>query len=354
MSIFSQGEKYCISKKIVKFFKNFEINKLTIIGLIVSLMFTCLISLSAEAYRIDTLPDPEISGNFILRPAKVEARLKPGQEIIRNLEITNQTGHPIYLRVEKEDFEGTEDPTRPTLFLGEKEGASSLRDWLLPEIDEFSLENGQRINLNIKISVPQKAEVGGHYGAVFFASQPNPEEGGQTKMISRIGCLFFVIVEGRTEQIKEEGILKEFSTDKFFYQKTPVKFNLVSKNSGSVHLNPYGLIEVMNILGGKITEIRLDPWFVMPDSIRLRELVWPSIFSSGLYRATAKINRGYQNIIDEKSVYFLILSWPILPILLIGLIGLILAIVFLIYFFLKKKKDGLSFLGIKFINKEKK
>ncbi len=79
----------------------------------------------------------------------------------------------------------------------------------------------------------------------------------------------------------------------------------------------------------------------MPDSLRVREVSWDKESPLGLYLATAKINRGYQDIVDEKSVYFLVIPWQIL---LAGLAGLILIILFFRWIFSKfdinlKKKN---------------
>lgn len=306
------------------FFKKFKWAKIIFLFFSGCLLINgCFIS-PVKAYQIDTFPEAKVSGTFILAPAKVEVRLAPGEEVIKSLAIINQTGRPLYFKITKEDFEGSRDLERVTVFLGEEKGRFSLKDWLQPDIEEFSLEQGQRINLEVKITVPQEAAPGGYYAAVFAASQPRPEEAGQAKVISRLGALFFVRVEG---EVKEEGFLKEFKSNKFYYQKGPVEFELISENDGNVHLIPYGLIEIRSILGRKAAELRLAPWFILPDSLRVRKVSWSKGNLFGYYTATAKINRGYQNIIDEKSVRFVVIPWQILLLSLVGLILIILLIV---------------------------
>lgn len=279
----------------------------------------------AGAYQIEQLQGVEIKNDFTLGPSKIEAFMDPGEELVKNISITNRTGHKVYFKVSKEDFEGSPDSNSVTVFLGDKKGKFSLKDWLNPEADDFYLEHGQEITLPVKISVPKDAEPGGYYAAVFIGSYPDPtsKEGQQIKIVSRVGSLFFVRVKG---QVTESGFLKEFSSN-HYYQKGPIEFNLVSQNDGNVHLNPYGIIEIKNILGKKISEIKLDPWFVMPDISRLRKISWDRGFLLGRYTATAKINRGYQDIIDEKSVSFWVVPWKILA----GAIITLLVIVYLFY-----------------------
>lgn len=274
----------------------------------------------------------QTTGNFMISPAKVEVNLNPGEEITKNLTIINQTGREINFKLTKEDFEGTTDLEKVTRFLGEEKGRFSLKEWLLPTIDNFVLRSGEQIEIPIKIAVPPEAEPGGYYAAIFVASQPRPD--GTIKAVSRLGSLFFVRING---QAKEEGFLSEFKADKFYFQKGLVRFNLLSQNTGNVHLIPYGIIEIRDIFGRKKNEIGLEPWFVMPDSPRLKQVSWQDNSAWGLYTATAKINRGYQNIVDQKSVKFLVVPNRVILIGLTCLVGLVILGIFLWQVFSKKR-----------------
>jgi hypothetical protein len=53
----------------------------------------------------------------------------------------------------------------------------------------------------------------------------------------------------------------------------------------------------------------------MPKSLRLREVIWDRSFLLGRYTAVAKINRGYDDIIDEQTYTF----WAI-PLKLVALV----------------------------------
>ena len=194
------------------------------------------------------------------------------------------------------------------------------------------MENKQRIILPVAVSIPQDAEPGGLYGSVLVSTIPLPgqntaEEGkakGGAVLISRLGTLLFTRVKG---DVKEDGFLKDFSAGgKKFFDSGPVPFELLFENNGSVHLTPYGVIEIKNLLGKKVDEMQLDPWFAMPDSVRLREIKWERELLFGRYTAQAKINRGYNDIIDEKTITFWVVPWKII---LLGLAGLFLLIWFL-------------------------
>ncbi len=294
-------------------------------------------AVTVSAYQFQTLPDTKVEGDVILGPTKTEFFLDPGEIATKEIMITNRTGQTLRFQVEIEDFMGSRDPGQSVVLLGSQKGPYSLKDWLTPEILEFTLEHGQRIHLPVKISIPQDAEPGGHYGVVFAAVLPpelTTEEQkeaakSQIGIVSRAGSLFFVKVKG---DVAEEGYLKSLEANKKYYEKGPIDFQLLFENNGSIHLVPYGVIEIFNILGEKIDEIEIEPYFAMPDSLRLKEVSWNKGLLFGKYTALASINRGYQDIIDQKKVEFWVIPWKLV---LTGMVGLFLIIFLLRFLFTK-------------------
>src|SRR4030042_2496981 len=296
------------------------------------------------AYQIQTLPDTKVEGDIILGPTKTEFFLDPGETATKEIMVTNRTGQTLRFQVEIEDFIGSRDPGQSVVLLGDQKGPYSLKDWLIPEISEFTLEHGQRIYLPVKISIPQDAEPGGHYGAVFAAAlppEPTTEEQkeqakSQIGIVSRAGSLFFVKVKG---DVAEDGYLKSLEVSQKYYEKGPINFQLLFENNGSIHLVPYGVVEIFNILGEKIDEIEIEPYFAMPDSLRLKEISWNKDLLFGKYTALASINRGYQDIIDQKQIEFWVIPWKLVS---AGILGLFLVIFFLRLLFTKfeiRKKE---------------
>ena len=58
--------------------------------------------------------------------------------------------------------------------------------------------------------------------------------------------------------------ISNFSVDKSFYTQPNIIFKTLFENSGNIYLNPYGLLKIENIIGSKVDEIKIDPYFVMP------------------------------------------------------------------------------------------
>ncbi|MFH1233496.1 MAG: hypothetical protein V1649_02480 [Patescibacteria group bacterium] len=306
-----------------------------IILLISGILFFNINSSQVFAYTIENLQLPE-KGDFILAPGKIELLVNPGEEYIKEFSIANRIGRTMNFNINVEDFKGSSNPEETVVLLGKEKGPYSLKDYIQPEITNFTLNHGQRITLPVKISIPKDAEPGGLYGSVLITTNPPEPQGevekekakGQMKMVSRLGCLVFIRVKG---EAKEDGLLKNFITSKKFYEnaseKNPVSFQIFFENKGNVHLNPYGIIEIKNLLGKKVGEIEMEPFFAMPDSLRKREVRWEKEFLFGRYTALVGLNRGYQDIIDQKSLTFWVIPWKLI------LAGLI--ILFFIFWFLK-------------------
>jgi hypothetical protein len=112
------------------------------------------------------------------------------------------------------------------------------------------------------------------------------------------------VIEGETKSV-------DLIEDKLWYERGPIKLGILYENTGSVHVNPYGQLSITNMFGEEVGFVELEPWFVLPNSLRVRELDWDREFLLGRYTVKAEINRGYDDIIDTVTVSFWVLPWKI-------------------------------------------
>jgi hypothetical protein len=122
--------------------------------------------------------------------------------------------------------------------------------------------------------------------------------------------------------IKSEGSLVSFATKNnkkvFFSSEIPVR--LVFQNSGTVNLNPYGMITVRDTFGSVVGTTELDPWFALPGSLRTRDITLHRSSLFGKYSARVEINRGYGNVIDEKEITFFVFPPFSIVLIVLGLV----------------------------------
>ncbi len=284
-------------------------------------------------YTSDSISGNDVDlGDFVVGPGKVEVTVKPGETVTQMMTVTNRIADNKTFTLTVEDMSGSADPSSAVVLLGDKNGPYTLRNNISFAGKEFTLALGERAQIPVTITMPLDSEPGGYYGAVLVSTiQKNEEEDSaiaNSPIIARIGTLFFITVPGAIEQ---SGQVTDFSTipDKWFYTKGPINVGILFENTGSKHLNPYGEIKVQNIFGEEVGFVEIEPWFVLPKSLRLREIVWDREVLLGRYTITAAINRGYEDIVDEKVITIWVLPWQFLASIFLGVLVLISLIKFI-------------------------
>lgn len=271
-------------------------------------------------YPIEQLySDPnDIPGDFVVGPGKIDLTIKPGESKTIEMIVSNRTGERKIFNLTMEDATGSQDPASAIVLLGSDRGPYSMRDYVSVPHTSFELGHNERARIPVTVTVPLDAEPGGLYGSVLVDTVALESKMGntggtvpQSAIIARIGTLFFITIPG---DIDTSGTLKNFATvpEKKFFQESPINFGILFENTGSIHLLPYGELRIKNMFDEEVGVVQLDPWFVLPKSIRLREVSWVREFLFGRYTATIYVNRGYENAVDEMSYSFWVLPWKIM------------------------------------------
>ncbi len=251
--------------------------------------FNPALLLAAEVRRVPGVP---IKGDILLSPAKVELSLNPGDAIVRYVDVVNRTGKQMVFRLEVEDFSSS--PLNVVALDKTVDGLnSSLKRYISVDGSDFLMAQGEQAHIPVKISLPKQLPPGGLYAALLVSAMPVNNQAGAARVVTRLGSLFFVRVNG---EVKQSGALKSIS---FANNQFKIDF----ENQGDIYLDPYGQIEIYNSAREKIAKLTIDPWFVMPRATRTRYLPVTSL-SPGSYTATITLNRGYGGITDSQDVNF--------------------------------------------------
>lgn len=270
--------------------------------------------------------------DFVISPGHIEVEIEPGESKTVEISVANRLSDNRRFLIDIEDFTSSDDLSRPVVLLGDSVGPYTLKDYILIPDDEFRIGLGSRAVLPITISIPEDAEPGGRYGSVVISTVGDKsidDEGrgaiSSSPIVARVGTLFFVTIPG---DIEYQGLLQEFSlkNSKWWYESGPIDFSIVYENSGSVHVNPYGELEIKNLFGEVVGFVEIEPWFALPNSLRLKELSWDRELLFGRYSATLRLNRGYDDIIDESTVSFWVLPWKMI----VGIFIVVFILVFII------------------------
>lgn len=283
--------------------------------------------MALSALQVQNLGDIPVSNDFTVGPAKIESVILPGEESVLSLSITNRTGRDHSFSISIEDFTSSNEEGRNVELLGEDSGQRSLKSFVSISTRDFTLSHGERALIPIVVSIPAGVEPGGRYAGVIvkmFPASSTSTSGGvsaQTQTIAQIASLMFVTVAG---EIVYEGELESFQTrnKKLFFVNSQIPFRLSFSNEGTAHLNPYGIIVIKNLFGKEVGVVEVDPWFVLPESLRTRDFSFEGKNLFGKYTATAQINRGYEDLVDEIEISFVVL--PVSKVLI--LLGLVVSV----------------------------
>lgn len=252
-------------------------------------------------------------GDFVVGPGRAELVVSPGETIVQEITVTNRISENRTFKLDVDDITGSADGSSAVALTDGARGPYSLRDYISFPENSFTLGLGERARIPVTIKIPADAEPGGLYGSVLISTERSTLEGGEASrspIIARIGSLFFVTIRGEVER---SGSVKGISTvdGKWWYEEGPVNLSILYENTGSVHVNPYGEINITNMFGEQVGFVELEPWFVLPKSLRSRDVLWDREFLLGRYTVTAKINRGYDDVVDEVTTTFWVLPWKI-------------------------------------------
>lgn len=277
---------------------------------------------SATAYTVESHPETPIENRFIVGPAKLEAEIKAGNLRVLTVNLENRTGKEKSFRLSFEDFLGSSNTENTVTLLGDKKSQFSLKDYLFVPEREVKLKHGDQVKIPITVTIPAVESPGGKFGALIISAESankliGQKSNTQAAVIGRIATLFFIKVPGK---VKEEAKLVSFfiKNNRKIFLSGKIELRITMENSGNVNLNPYGGITVKNIFGEAINKIPIEPWFVLPDSVRTRDVEINLPSAIGLYSATLEINRGYSDIVDVREVKFFILpKWLIVLVLLL-------------------------------------
>ena len=285
-------------------------------------------------YKLETISGRVDVGDFVVGPGRTEISLEPGETIVQEISVTNRISEERTFKLAVVDIAGTADGSAAMTVIEGERGPYSIQDYISFPDDTFTLNLGERARIPVTISIPGDAEPGGFYGSILVSTvrigSDGQEVAPRNPIIARVGSHFFITVEGEQE-ISGETLDLTILPSQWWYESGPMTFGIAYENTGTVHVNPYGQLSIKNTFGEEVGFVELEPWFVLPQSIRNREITWDREFLFGRYTAEATVNRGYDDILDTVQVTFWVLPWKLLALI----FGAVFVVVFLIRLFFK-------------------
>jgi cytoskeletal protein RodZ len=278
-----------------------------------------------------------------ISPPLIKVNMNPGETYNSSIKLVNNNNQIIKVYVQAADFKSGDLGGVEFITSGQEGGYQySLAKWLQYDSAPIEIAPQETKEIPFTIKLPIDAEPGGHYAALLTGTNP-PEniQGSGIKISSMLASLIMLTVNG---QIEQQGEIKEFSTDKNFYNEPKVKFNINFLNSGNIHLQPRGEIKVYNFLNKEEGTISINQQTeygnVLPQSQRKWEFSWggkKSIFDMGRFKAILFLTFGdkAQETVSQTVYFWVIYLKPLLT-LTFSFLLLIFIVIFSIRRYIRK------------------
>ena len=234
--------------------------------------------------------------------------INPGEEKSSKIYVENISEEALDINVEFSDFFLDDDgkyifPSDEDHSARERYKLFFMKDWLQASKTNFSLNKDQNEVVDISVAVPQEANLGGHYGAVFFRTNCRLEEDkavvstdkSRVCVSARPGVLFLIQVEG--EAVKS-GKLKKAEIPRIsFADKENLKIEL--ENTGNSHFKPEGTVLAKSLAGQEIFRLDIKDKTLLPKTSRSFAGVLEKRDLFGVYKILGSVKDG-----DGKEIQF--------------------------------------------------
>lgn len=270
-------------------------------------VFSAILILVILAVSSQTIDAQNLLSNQSLEvsPPSQEIAADPGAKITVKATVRNKSKQTVPVSVRIEDFTATGDEGQVELTA---DSPYSVANWTKVTPEKFTLAPGEETEVEATISVPKTGIAGGHYGSFVFSIVPEGGDPNAAAVAQEVASLFLLRVNG---DVYERLELSSFTT-KGFYEYGPVPFDMKFINTGNVHIKPYGLINITDMFGNRVTDIVVPGKNILPNADRVINSTLQKKFMIGKYTATAIMYYGSsQNGSLTAQTSFIVFPWKI-------------------------------------------
>jgi len=237
---------------------------------------------------------PEASANdnqqisIGVSPAVIEVAGSAGQQIQRELTISNQTGIGLPVSTKVESLIDTDEVISSSI-RQQFDGSS----WISLDEESFLMGTDETKKIPVMISIPKDATPGGHYAQISIRGltleNGKLEGSGTSIVVPEITVSVFITVAGYINERLNLASSDIFGITVAQGSEKLINFNI--ENRGNVH----ALVVPMLILeknGKEYSKTALTPKVILPNSIKSYSETWQVPKPSGIYSARIEFSYG--------------------------------------------------------------
>lgn len=274
-----------------------------------------------------------------------EFDLAPGSSQVVTITVENPSSSAIIAKPIVNNFLPSEDESGTPRLILDENVLPPANDFerLVQPLEEFEIPAGTKANVDVIISAPRDVRAGGYYGAIRFVPiLPGLGDAQNVALTASVGTIFLVTVPGDLKQQLDLIQLSaaEGTSPKGFFIGGDVAIATRLKNSGDIHVQPFGKIQVKSFFNKVLHEYEFnnaDPRAnILPESTRKFIDEIPQSKWLGRYTITANLGYGSNGQLITAKTAFWYFSTLVFYLLLFGLLVLVATI----YWFVRRFKKG--------------
>jgi LysM repeat protein len=291
-------------------------------------------------------PDPDVKYSNSWFVYKLDAGLSKNDSI----RVINNKPETVVVKLYAVDATTTSDGSFALLM--EDAPREDVGSWVKLAANEVEIPANSEKSVPFTITIPKDADVGDHMGGIIMQEVEGAGKamsGTGVKIVTRVGVRIYETVPGevkkdfeitrfdwRTENKRVDNFLKDLLD---INKRTAFMIGL--KNKGNVKITPKVTIEVRNIFGKKIADLRdKEIGIIFPKkSNEDATIYWENMPFLGRYKVTLTAN-FFEDGVGSGTKEIIIWAFPYRIIFLLALIGVLLYLFRLtILYFREAKKE---------------
>lgn len=283
-----------------------------------------------------TAPPPETGINLTLSPSVLLIETDPGFTSHHPIKIRNNGGLPEAIDVL---IKKVEINNQDSLTFTDFDSQDPILPWIILDQNQLYLPPDSWVEIDLAFSPPADAKLGYYFALLFKRHQEIPAQAGETQVVGAPALISLVNIN--SDQAIPQLTLVDFKTTKKWYDYLPVQFELTIKNTGNIHLKPFGNIFIDHDYHQDLAILNLNPvtGYILPGMTRTFTTSWNdgfplrvynpdnphqstiqwnldkiTSFRLGKYAATAltAYDDGQRDIPLEMTLEFWVIPWQII------------------------------------------
>jgi len=243
---------------------------------------------------------------FSLGPPIIDKTIKPGESLEQVFIVNNLSQDAVTVEPYVQDY--NVDKGKWNKVKDSDERWSPMK-WATIESTPGRLGPGESGQILVKFNIPKDAEAGEHttYFKTKFVPITNPEgeSSAQIAIASELGSLVYIKV---TDELGNLNINRSWTLNQagtgFWHFSKPV-FTIKAKNTGNVHLEVKGNIELKDILRNQTANLNVPLFNILPDKDKEIQIPWNEAPFLGYIQGEIQLTYDGKNF-EERPFSFLI------------------------------------------------